>query len=70
MLSVLIHVAGDALNNIGVAIAAAIMWRTHFAARYYADPVASMGIAFMILILAIPTGKNTPFGYPGAASLT
>jgi zinc transporter 1 len=59
MLSVLIHVAGDGLNNIGVAIAAAIIWKTHFAARYYADPAASMGIAFMILILAIPIGEKT-----------
>jgi len=69
MLSVLIHVAGDALNNIGVAIAAVVMWRTHFAARYYADPVASMCIAFMILILAIPTGKKIHFEYSGATLL-
>lgn len=69
MLSVLIHVAGDSLNNIGVAIAAAIIWKTHFAARFYADPAVSMAIAFMILILAIPTGEKTLSSYPIAMLL-
>jgi solute carrier family 30 (zinc transporter), member 1 len=59
MMGVLIHVAGDALNNIGVIIAATIIWQTHFKSRYYLDPLVSMFIAFMILILAIPTGKQT-----------
>jgi len=59
MLSVLLHIAGDALNNIGVVLAAAVMWQTHYHARYYADPAVSMGIAIMILILAIPPGEYT-----------
>ena len=70
MLSVLMHVAGDTLNNIGVAIAAAIMWKTHFAARYYADPAASMGIAFMILTLAIAIGEKALSNTLVAALLT
>ena len=61
LLSVLIHVAGDAVNNIGVIIAATIIWQTHFNSRYYADPLVSMCIAFIILILAIPTGKHPPW---------
>ena len=70
MLSVLIHVMGDALNNIGVVIAATIMWKTHFAGRYYADPAVSMAIAFMILILVIPIGKKGTRRNPVAAFLT
>lgn len=58
MLSVMIHIAGDALNNVGVIIAATVIWQTHYAGRYYADPAVGMGIAVMILILAFPTGKS------------
>lgn len=58
MLGVLIHVIGDALNNIGVIIAALVIWLTHYEARYYADPAASMGIAIMILLTALPLVKN------------
>lgn len=58
MLSVLIHIAGDALNNVGVIVAATVIWQTHYAGRYYADPAVGMGIAVMILILAIPTGEG------------
>ena len=57
MMSVLVHIAGDALNNIGVVLAAVIMWQTHYAGRYYADPAVSMGISIMILFLAIPPGE-------------
>ena len=57
MMSVLVHIAGDALNNIGVVLAAVIMWQTHYAGRYYADPAVSMGIAIMIIFLAIPQGE-------------
>ena len=61
MLSVLIHVVGDVLNNIAVVIVAIIMWKTDFATRYYADSTISMGIAFMLLTLAIPIGKKDTF---------
>lgn len=57
MLSVLMHIAGDALNNVGVIVAATVIWQTQYAGRYYADPAVGMGISVMILILAIPTGK-------------
>ncbi len=52
MLGVMIHVIGDALNNVGVIIAALVIWRTDYDARFYADPGVSMGIAIMILLLS------------------
>jgi zinc transporter 1 len=59
MLGVLLHVMGDALNNVGVIIAALVIWLTHYPARIYADPGVSMGIAIMILITAWPLVKQT-----------
>ena len=59
MLGVLVHVIGDAINNIGVIIAAVIIWQTRTEARFYADPAASMFIAIMIFVSAIPLTRNT-----------
>ncbi|KAF8855083.1 zinc transporter 1 [Acephala macrosclerotiorum] len=59
MMGVLIHVIGDAINNIGVIIAAAVIWKAHYAGRYYADPGVSMGIAIMILLSALPLVKSS-----------
>ncbi|KAF2868191.1 cation efflux protein [Massariosphaeria phaeospora] len=59
MLGVLIHLMGDALNNIGVIIAALIIWLTHSAARFYADPAVSLFIAGMILLTALPLTKRS-----------
>ncbi|KAJ5764639.1 cation diffusion facilitator family metal ion transporter [Penicillium manginii] len=54
MLGVLIHVMGDAANNIGVIISALVIWLTSYPARYYADPAVSMAIAIIILTTSIP----------------
>ncbi|KAK8011716.1 hypothetical protein PG990_010681 [Apiospora arundinis] len=59
MLGVLTHVLSDALNNIGVIIAALVVWLTHYDARFYADPGVSMGIAVMILLSSVPLVKNS-----------
>lgn len=59
MLGAMIHVLGDAINNVGVIIAALIIWKTHYPGRYYADPGVSMAIALMILVSAIPLVKNS-----------
>jgi solute carrier family 30 (zinc transporter), member 1 len=59
MAGVLLHVAGDAFNNIGVIIAGAIIWKTTSPQRYYADPAVSMAIALMILISSLPLVKKT-----------
>lgn len=57
-MGVLLHVAGDAANNIGVVIAGAIIWKTSSSGRYYADPAVSMAIAFMIFFSSIPIGSS------------
>ncbi len=57
MMGVLIHVIGDALNNIGVIIAAAVIWQAKYEGRFYADPGVSLGISIMIFASAIPLGK-------------
>ncbi|KAK8079368.1 cation diffusion facilitator family metal ion transporter [Apiospora hydei] len=59
MLGVLTHVLSDALNNVGVIIAALVVWLTHYDARFYADPGVSMGIAVMILLSSLPLVKNS-----------
>lgn len=59
MMGVLTHVIGDALNNIGVIIAALVIWLTSYDARFYADPGVSMGIALMILLSSLPLVKNS-----------
>ncbi|ORY64779.1 cation efflux protein [Pseudomassariella vexata] len=59
MMGVFIHVIGDALNNVGVIIAALVIWLTSYDARFYADPGVSMGIAIMILLSCLPLVKNS-----------
>jgi zinc transporter 1 len=59
MLGVLVHVMGDALNNIGVIIAALIIWLTKSTGRFYADPAVSLWIAIMILASSVPLTKRS-----------
>ncbi|KAK7948737.1 uncharacterized protein PG986_009623 [Apiospora aurea] len=59
MMGVLLHVLGDAINNIGVMVAAIIIWFVKGDQRFYADPAISMAIALMIFVSAIPLVKNT-----------
>lgn len=56
LMGVLLHVIGDAVNNIGVIIAAAIMWKVRSPKRFYADPAISMAISFMIFFSSWPLG--------------
>lgn len=58
-MGVLLHVIGDAANNVGVIIAAAVIWKTKYSARFYADPAVSMAIALMIFISSIPLGMRS-----------
>ena len=60
MMGVLIHVLGDAVNNVGVIIAAAVIWKTNFAGRFYADPAVGMAISIMIFASSWPLGLK-PF---------
>lgn len=59
MRGVLIHVLGDAINNVGVIIAALVIAFTKYDARYYADPGVSLGISLMILFSSLPLLKNS-----------
>lgn len=59
ILGVLLHILGDAINNIGVIISALIIWLTHSPTRFYADPAVSLWIALMILISALPLTKRS-----------
>lgn len=61
MMGVLIHVLGDCANNIGVIIAAAVIWFAHYSGRFYADPAVSMTISIMIFISSIPLSKYDPY---------
>ncbi|KAH7249042.1 cation efflux protein [Fusarium redolens] len=59
MLGVFIHVLGDAINNIGVIIAAVLVWQLKAEGRYYADPAVGIFISLMILLSAIPLVKKS-----------
>lgn len=58
LMGVLVHVIGDAINNVGVMIAALVIWLARYEGRFYADPGVSMGISLLILASAIPLGKQ------------
>ncbi|KAJ8071373.1 hypothetical protein OCU04_001699 [Sclerotinia nivalis] len=57
-LAVMLHVIMDAINNIGVIIAALVIWRTKYGGRFYADPGVSMGISMMLIFSSFPIIKN------------
>ncbi|KAF9736846.1 hypothetical protein PMIN03_007261 [Paraphaeosphaeria minitans] len=59
MLGALIHVLGDAFNNIGVIVSALVIWLTHSPNRFYIDPAISLYIALMILGTAIPLTRRS-----------
>ncbi|KIM44700.1 hypothetical protein M413DRAFT_442658 [Hebeloma cylindrosporum] len=54
LVGVLIHLLGDAVNNIGVIIAAVIFLKLSSPKRFYADPAVSLAISFIIFASAIP----------------
>jgi len=54
LLGILIHLLGDAINNIGVIVAAVIFLKVDSPKRFYADPAASLAISLIIFYSAIP----------------
>ncbi|KAL8804314.1 MAG: hypothetical protein Q9200_005875 [Gallowayella weberi] len=54
MTGVLLHVISDAVNNLGIIIAALIIILCHTSARFYADPSISLAISFIICLSAYP----------------
>ncbi|KAL4892357.1 cation diffusion facilitator family metal ion transporter [Aspergillus ambiguus] len=59
MMGVLLHVIGDAANNLGVMAAALVIWLARYEGRFYADPGTSMGISVMIMLSSIPLVRNS-----------
>ena len=57
MRGVFLHVAGDALGNVGVICAALAIWFTDYFWTPYADPAISLVITLIILGSAIPLCK-------------
>ena len=57
MRGVFLHVMGDALGNIGVIGSALFIWLTTYSWRFYADPIISLIITFIILGSAWPLCK-------------
>ena len=61
MMGVMIHVIGDAINNLGVMAAGLIIWlAAPHAGRHYADPGVSMFIAILIILSSFPLSKCIP----------
>ncbi|KAI9322496.1 cation efflux protein [Dichotomocladium elegans] len=61
MRGVFLHVAGDALGNVGVIASTLVIWLTDGTWRYYLDPAVSLLIAIIICISAIPLIRETSF---------
>ena len=59
MLGVIIHVGCDALNNIGVIIAAVVIKYVPGERTKYADPAVSLFISLMIIASAYPLIKRS-----------
>ncbi|EFQ31040.1 cation diffusion facilitator family transporter [Colletotrichum graminicola] len=54
MLGVMIHVIGDAMNNVGIIVAAVVVWKGNGDGRFYVDPGVSLFIASTIIASALP----------------
>ncbi|EKM81729.1 hypothetical protein AGABI1DRAFT_70131 [Agaricus bisporus var. burnettii JB137-S8] len=59
LLGVLVHLCGDAVNNLAVIVAAIIIWKLDAHSRFYADPAVSLAISFIIFASAIPMTWKT-----------
>lgn len=59
MHGVFLHVAGDALGNIGVILAALIIWKTDYRWKQYTDPVVSLIITCIIFASALPLSRKS-----------
>ncbi|KIJ53410.1 hypothetical protein M422DRAFT_64803 [Sphaerobolus stellatus SS14] len=54
LMGVMLHLIGDAINNVGVIISAVLIWKLNSPNRFYADPAVSMFISLVIFGSAIP----------------
>ncbi|KAJ7457871.1 hypothetical protein FB451DRAFT_1406727 [Mycena latifolia] len=53
LVAVLVHLLGDAINNVGVIVAEIFIWKLRSPSRFYADPAVSLGISLIIFASAI-----------------
>lgn len=56
ILEVLVHVVGDALNNVDVIIATLVIWLAKPDSRFYANLEVSLAIALMIIASSLSLG--------------
>ncbi|CAR28816.1 hypothetical protein ZYGR_0U01750 [Zygosaccharomyces rouxii] len=59
MHGVFLHVAGDALGNIGVILAALVIWKTDYSWKQYTDPAVSLIITCLIFASALPLSRKS-----------
>lgn len=59
MHGVFLHVAGDALGNIGVILAALVIWKTDYTWKQYTDPIVSLIITCLIFASALPLSRKS-----------
>lgn len=59
MESLILHVLGDALGNVGVIATGLIIWLTEWRFKYYCDPVISLVITAIIFSTALPLVRST-----------
>jgi zinc transporter 1 len=57
MHGLMLHVAGDALGNVGVITSGLVIWFAHGEWRFYMDPLASLVITAIIAFNTIPLGE-------------
>jgi len=55
---VMLHLLGDAINNIGVIVAAILLWKLNTPKRFYADPAVSAMISLIIFTSAVPITRK------------
>ncbi|KAG6812476.1 hypothetical protein H0H92_002583 [Tricholoma furcatifolium] len=58
MRSLVLHVMGDALGNVGVIATGLVIWLTQWSWKYYFDPVISLVITVIIFSSALPLVKS------------
>jgi len=61
MRGLLLHVAGDALGNVGVITSGLVIWLTDWPGKYYSDPIISIIITCIIFASAMPLVKSASF---------
>ena len=48
------------IRDVGVIVAAVLIWQTHHPARFYADPAVSLFISLIIFASAVPLSACSP----------